>query len=111
MRKVRNFVGSDAPSDYHVTPKTTENSSQVFGSTAQIISPQVVVSPTPPTVAGIRALALVKKRGRPKNYGPDGVTVPMALSPKPISSAGLVPLPVIGFSTEKRGKIRDNWVS
>ncbi|MCD7463691.1 hypothetical protein HAX54_051156 [Datura stramonium] len=102
-------VGSDAPSDYHVAPRTTENPSQVSGSAAQIMTPQVVVSPTPATVsgAGIGALALVKKkRGRPRKYGPDGAAVPTALSPKPISSAAPSPSPVIDFSTEKRGKIR-----
>ncbi|XP_055819658.1 AT-hook motif nuclear-localized protein 1-like [Solanum dulcamara] len=105
-------VGSDAPSDYHVAPRTTENPSQVSGSAPQIMS----ISPTPVTgavaggAAGAGALAIVKKkRGRPRKYGPDGVAVPStaaALSPKPISSAPPVSSPVIDFSSEKRGKIR-----
>ncbi|PHT96094.1 AT-hook motif nuclear-localized protein 1 [Capsicum annuum] len=80
-------VGSDAPSDYHMAPRTTsENPSQV-------VKPQVV------------GLALVKKkRGRPRKYGPDGVAIP--ISPKPISSAAPGASPVIDFSVEKRGKIR-----
>ncbi|KAM3271001.1 AT-hook motif nuclear-localized protein 1 [Capsicum chacoense] len=105
-------VGSDAPSDYHMAPRTTsENPSQV-------VKPQVVgvvVSPTPAStgpggivtgaVAGSGGLALVKKkRGRPRKYGPDGVAVP--ISPKPISSAAPGASPVIDFSVEKRGKIR-----
>lgn len=97
-------VGSDAPSDYHVAPRTTENPSQVSGSAPQIMT----IAPTP--VTGTGALALVKKkRGRPRKYGPDGVAVPStaaALSPKPISSAAPVSSPVIDFSSEKRGKIR-----
>ncbi|XP_015083800.1 AT-hook motif nuclear-localized protein 1-like [Solanum pennellii] len=104
-------VGSDAPSDYHVAPRTTENPSQVSGSAPQITN----ITPTPVTGAGAGvvavagALALVKKkRGRPRKYGPDGVAVPSAaaLSPKPISSAAPVSSPVIDFSSEKRGKIR-----
>ncbi|KAH0641441.1 AT-hook motif nuclear-localized protein 1-like [Solanum tuberosum] len=99
-------VGSDAPSDYHVAPRTTENPSQVSGSAPQIMT----IAPTPATGAGAGALALVKKkRGRPRKYGPDGVAVPStaaALSPKPISSAAPVSSPVIDFSSEKRGKIR-----
>ncbi|KAF3649466.1 AT-hook motif nuclear-localized protein 1 [Capsicum annuum] len=105
-------VGSDAPSDYHMAPRTTsENPSQV-------VKPQVVgvvVSPTPAStgpggivtgaVAGSGGLALVKKkRGRPRKYGPDGVAIP--ISPKPISSAAPGASPVIDFSVEKRGKIR-----
>ncbi|KAJ8553096.1 hypothetical protein K7X08_020489 [Anisodus acutangulus] len=106
-------VGSDAPSDYHVAPRTTENPSQFSGSAPQIM----VISPTPATVGGGAAVAsgggvamvavVKKKRGRPRKYGPDG-----ALSPKPTSSAGPVgPSPVIDFSV-KRGKIRPvGWVS
>lgn len=92
-------VGSDAPSDYHVAPRTTTESA------AQM----VVISQTPVTATAAGAItgggAIVvakKKRGRPRKYGPDG-----ALSPKPISSAGPAPSPVIDFSVEKqRGKIR-----
>ncbi|XP_009780756.1 AT-hook motif nuclear-localized protein 1 [Nicotiana tabacum] len=96
-------VGSDAPSDYHVAPRTTTESA------AQM----VVISQTPATStaavavtgggAGGGAIMVVKKkRGRPRKYGPDG-----ALSPKPISSAGPAPSPLIDFSVEKqRGKIR-----
>ncbi|KAL7167345.1 hypothetical protein ACSBR2_037916 [Camellia fascicularis] len=86
-------VGSDAPSDYHVAPRT-ENPSQVTGS-----APAAAVGVT---AAGL-PLTVKKKRGRPRKYGPDG-TVTMALSPKPISSSA--PSPVIDFSSEKRGKVR-----
>lgn len=101
-------VGSDAPSDYHVAPRTTENPTQVSGSAPLITT----ITPTPVTGtgAGAGALAIVKKkRGRPRKYGPDGVAVPStrtALSPKPISSAAPLSSPVIDFSSEKRGKIR-----
>ncbi|GMQ05122.1 hypothetical protein CsSME_00050273 [Camellia sinensis var. sinensis] len=90
-------VGSDAPSDYHVAPRT-ENPSQVTGS-----APAAAVGVSPPSAAAGFPLTVKKKRGRPRKYGPDG-TVTMALSPKPISSSA--PSPVIDFSSEKRGKVR-----
>ncbi|CAK9135961.1 unnamed protein product [Ilex paraguariensis] len=94
-------VGSDAPSDYHVAPRT-ENPSQVTGSTQAVI-PQLGVSPPAGTAAILVAGPVKKKRGRPRKYGPDG-SVNMAISPKPISSSA--PPPVIDFSAEKRGKAR-----
>lgn len=97
-------VGSDAPSDYHVAARTTENPT-----TQTVTSQIVVVSPTPAIAvsvgagAGLTALSVKKKRGRPRKYAPDGSV--NVLSPKPISSS--VPSPVIDFSSsEKRGKIR-----
>ncbi|XP_019172746.1 PREDICTED: AT-hook motif nuclear-localized protein 1-like [Ipomoea nil] len=95
-------VGSDAPSDYHVAPRTTENPSQQVAGSAQAAA--VGISPPPGmAAAGADATAGKKKRGRPRKYGPDGA-VTMALSPKPISSSA--PPPVIDFSAEKRGKVR-----
>ncbi|RXI01111.1 hypothetical protein DVH24_001345 [Malus domestica] len=91
-------VGSDAPSDYHVAPRS-ENPTHNAGST-----PQVPVAP--PQAASLPAagsMPMKKKRGRPRKYGPDG-SVTMALSPKPISSSA--PPPVIDFSAEKRGKVK-----
>ncbi|CAI9755378.1 unnamed protein product [Fraxinus pennsylvanica] len=102
-------VGSDAPSDYHVAPRTTENPPRVSGSappvTVTITPPEMGVTPPPSAAAGVAGATTVKKkRGRPRKYGPDG-SVTMALSPKPISSSA--PPPVIDFSAaEKRGKIR-----
>lgn len=102
-------VGSDAPSDYHVAPRTTENPPQVSGSTPTL-GPQVGVTPPPAAARTVAAGVVVdtttvkKKRGRPRKYGPDGSVTSMALSPKPISSS--VPPPVIDFSSEKRGKVR-----
>ncbi|XP_057478038.1 AT-hook motif nuclear-localized protein 1-like [Actinidia eriantha] len=90
-------VGSDAPSDYHVAPRT-ENPSQATGST-QPAAPHLGVS-SPPLAAG---LLLKKKRGRPRKYGPDG-SVTAALSPRPISSSA--PSPVIDFSAGKPAKVR-----
>ncbi|KAG2681389.1 hypothetical protein I3843_11G141900 [Carya illinoinensis] len=96
-------VGSDAPSDYHVAPRT-ENPAQTAGS-APPPSAAAQVSAPPSTVATVVAPAMPakKKRGRPRKYGLDG-SVTMALSPKPISSSA--PPPVIDFSTEKRGKVK-----
>ncbi|KAL6979674.1 hypothetical protein U1Q18_021330 [Sarracenia purpurea var. burkii] len=90
-------VGSDAPSDYHVAPRT-ENHSQATGTT-QAAAPQIgAPPPLPPSVFPVK-----KKRGRPRKYGPDG-SVRVVLSPKPISSSA--PPPVIDFSAVKRGKVR-----
>lgn len=102
-------VGSDAPSDYHVAPRSTnENPSRVPGSEPiAVTAPPVSVSftPSPSEPAGVGGSAVLKKkRGRPRKYGPDG-SVAKALSPKPISSSA--PPPVIDFSAVgKRGKIR-----
>nr|GMD99933.1 AT-hook motif nuclear-localized protein 1-like [Ipomoea batatas] len=90
-------VGSDAPSDYHVAPRTTENPTQVAGS-----KPPEAPAAGGET-AGAGATLMKKKRGRPRKYGPDG-SFTVALSPKPISTAA--PSPVIDFSAEKRGKVR-----
>ncbi|XP_040988469.1 AT-hook motif nuclear-localized protein 1-like [Juglans microcarpa x Juglans regia] len=96
-------VGSDAPSDYHVAPRT-ENPAQTAGS-APPPSTAAKVSAPPSTVVTVVAPAMPakKKRGRPRKYGLDG-SVTMALSPKPISSSA--PPPVIDFSAEKRGKVK-----
>ncbi|XP_016433111.2 AT-hook motif nuclear-localized protein 1 [Nicotiana tabacum] len=109
-------VGSDAPSDYHMAPRTTtENPSApvMTGSAAQAVAVaaqaqvSVSVSPTPAVTTDSAALAMTtvkKKRGRPRKYGPDGSLPASVISPKPISSAA--PSPVIDFSSEKRAKIR-----
>ncbi|CAK9173138.1 unnamed protein product [Ilex paraguariensis] len=94
-------VGSDAPSDYHVAPRT-ENPSLVSGST-QPVTLQMVASTQPATAGGVVVGKVKKKRGRPRKYGPDG-SVTMPLSPTPISSSA--PPPVIDFSAGKRGKVR-----
>lgn len=95
-------VGSDAPSDYHVALRTTENPGQVSGSTPVGTTP-VTVTPPPPSVVQILNVTR-KKRGRPRKYGPDGTIHTASPSPKPISAS--VPPPVIDFSSEKRGKVR-----
>ncbi|KGN50187.1 AT-hook motif nuclear-localized protein 1 [Cucumis sativus] len=103
-------VGSDAPSEYKIAPRTSDNPPQTGGSTTPpgtqststpSASAQVSGQPPPPTAAS--SVPGKKKRGRPRKYGPDG-SVSMALSPKPISLS--VPPPVIDFSTEKKGKVR-----
>lgn len=102
-------VGSDAPSDYHMAPRTTtENPIQGTGSAPPHVTaapPLVSITLTPGTAteAGV-APTLKKKRGRPRKYGPDG-SVAVALSPKPLSSSA--PPPVIDFSAvQKRVKVR-----
>lgn len=71
-------VGSDAPTDYHVAPRT-EVPGQAAGSAA---ANQPVAS-----LPSAAATSLVKKkRGRPRKYGPDG-GLAAPLSPKPISSS------------------------
>ncbi|XP_047338438.1 AT-hook motif nuclear-localized protein 1-like [Impatiens glandulifera] len=95
-------VTSDAPSDYHLAPRS-ENPTPTTGS-APAGTPQVSITPAPaPPAASWALVPLKKKRGRPRKYGPDG-SVNTAISPKPISSSA--PPPVIDFSTGKKGKIR-----
>lgn len=96
------MVGSDAPSDYHITPRTENPSSQQLPA-APTASPPPPPGLAPPSTAAGGFLEK-KKRGRPRKYGPDGTVV--ALSPKPISSAPLPMPPVIDFSVGKRGKVR-----
>ncbi|KAM0046040.1 putative AT-hook motif nuclear-localized protein [Helianthus debilis subsp. tardiflorus] len=96
-------VGSEAPSDYHIAPRTEPptkpNPPQSITSQLATLSPPYPAASPP---AGATPVTEKKKRGRPRKYGPDG-SVTKALSPKPISSAAP---PVIDFSTGKRGKIR-----
>lgn len=105
-------VGSDAPSDYHISPRTeapsklTTTAPKPQSITAQMAamaatSPSYPAAPAP---TGVTPLTEKKKRGRPRKYPTDG-SVKKALSPKPISSAAPPP-PVIDFSTGKRDKIR-----
>ncbi|MBA0582814.1 AT-hook motif nuclear-localized protein 1 [Gossypium raimondii] len=97
-------VGSDAPSDYHIAPRS-ENPTQNPTPGSALPSqpqPQSAAQPVPPPVS-VAGMPLKKKRGRPRKYGPDG-SVTMALSPKPISTAA--PPPVIDFSAAKRGKVK-----
>lgn len=83
-------IGAEAPSVYHVAPRT-EIPSQTAG------SPRALTV-TPVTV-GLAGSSEKKKRGRPRKYGPDGT--PVALSPMPISSS----VPHSGdFSSGKRGR-------
>lgn len=83
-------IGAEAPSAYHVAPRT-ENPTQISGSLAVTTSPVSV---------GLTGTQEKKKRGRPRKYGPDGT---MALSPMPISSS--VP-PSGDFPSGKRGRGR-----
>ncbi|CAN4127443.1 unnamed protein product [Withania somnifera] len=98
-------VGSDAPSDYHVAARTTPITENP---TTEVLTSQVAVvsqTPAPGMYAGLSALSVKKKRGRPRKYAADGSV--KVLSPKPISSSAPSPSTVIDFSSsEKRGKIR-----
>lgn len=97
-------VGSDAPSEYQIAPRTADNPPQTAGSTPpSTTQPASTPSASAPPPTAASTVPGKKKRGRPRKYGPDG-SVSVALSPKPISSS--VPPPVIDFSTEKRGKVR-----
>ncbi|KAJ9171276.1 hypothetical protein P3X46_014665 [Hevea brasiliensis] len=82
-------IGAEAPSTYHVAPRT-ENTSQM--GLAGAVSPLSV---------GLTGTTEKKKRGRPRKYGPDG-TVARALSPMPISSSAP---PGGDFSGGKLGKV------
>ncbi|KAF9668841.1 hypothetical protein SADUNF_Sadunf14G0045300 [Salix dunnii] len=87
-------IGAEAPSNYHMAPRT-ENPGQI------VVSPPAVE--VPPVGAGlIVGTAEKKKRGRPRKYGPDGA-VARALSPMPISASA----PPTGgdYSAGKPGKV------
>ncbi|GLT51916.1 hypothetical protein SLA2020_252880 [Shorea laevis] len=85
-------IGAEAPSAYHVAPRT-ENAGQIGASSTLAGSPVTV---------GLMGSMEKKKRGRPRKYGPDGA-VAMALSPTPISSS---PPPGGDYSGGKRGRGR-----
>lgn len=107
-------VGSDAPSDYHISPRTEPPTKLTpTGPKPQSITAQMAAMaatspsyPAAPPPAGVTPLTEKKKRGRPRKYPTDG-SVKKALSPKPISSAAPPP-PVIDFSAGKRSKVRDD---
>ncbi|KAH9622235.1 hypothetical protein KSS87_013052 [Heliosperma pusillum] len=84
-------VGSDAPTEYHIAPRSEFAGAPAVGSAG---TPATLENPL---------MGLKKKRGRPRKYGPDG-PLTLALSPKPISVSG--PAAVIDFSSEKRPKIK-----
>ncbi|KAL3571882.1 hypothetical protein D5086_025786 [Populus alba] len=87
-------IGAEAPSTYHMAPRT-ENPGQI------VVSPPAVE--VPPAGAGLMGgTAEKKKRGRPRKYGPDGA-VARALSPMPISASA----PHTGgdYSAGKPGKV------
>ncbi|MED6210443.1 hypothetical protein PIB30_064175 [Stylosanthes scabra] len=94
-------IGAEAPSAYHVAPRS-EAPSQGPGPDA---AANAVLGVSPVSV-GMDGTAVKKKRGRPRKYGPDG-SVNMALSPLPISSSAP---PSNEFSSMhssgKRGKSR-----
>ncbi|KAJ6308241.1 hypothetical protein OIU76_017925 [Salix suchowensis] len=95
-------VGSDAPSDYQIAPRSDSNPNSTPGSAPPAL-PQAP-PPNPPSAAATTSVK--KKRGRPRKYGPDG-SVAVALSPKPISSAApALSSPVIDFSAGKQKKIK-----
>lgn len=86
-------IGAEAPSSYHVAPRT-ENASQIGASSAMNMN-------VTPVSAGFTGSLEKKKRGRPRKYGPDGAA--RTLSPMPISSSA----PTSGdFSGGKRGRGR-----
>lgn len=86
-------IGAEAPSNYHVAPRSENPTNQISGSPAVGVSPAGV---------GLTGTTEKKKRGRPRKYGPDG-TVARALSPMPISSSA--PPPGGDFSAGKPGKV------
>ncbi|RDX90662.1 AT-hook motif nuclear-localized protein 1 [Mucuna pruriens] len=91
-------IGAEAPSAYHMAPRS-EAPSQGGPVSEATAAAAIGVSPVS---VGFDGTAVKKKRGRPRKYGPDG-SVTMALSPMPISSSA----PFSNdFSSGKRGKSR-----
>ncbi|XP_007052043.2 PREDICTED: AT-hook motif nuclear-localized protein 1 [Theobroma cacao] len=70
-------IGAEAPSAYHMAPRT-ENANQIGGGSTTVDASPVSV--------GLTGSTEKKKRGRPRKYGPDG-TIARALSPMPISTS------------------------
>ena len=89
-------IGAEAPSAYHVAPRSENNPSQNQPAGAP------AVTAASPVSLGLAGTTGKKKRGRPRKYTPDGA-VTMALSPMPISSSAP---PGGDFSVTKRGKVR-----
>lgn len=92
-------VKADAPSDYHVAPRTENQPQPERSNPPPPAPPQSAES----AAAAAATMPVKKKRGRPRKYGPDGALA-VALSPRPISSSA--PPAVIDFSAAKRGKVR-----
>lgn len=94
-------VGAEAPSSYHMSPRSEAPSQH--GSVSE--PGGVSVIGVSPVSVGIDGGPIKKKRGRPRKYGPDGSVTAVALSPLPISSSA----PFTNeFSTVKRGKLHGN---
>ncbi|XP_062155822.1 AT-hook motif nuclear-localized protein 1-like [Alnus glutinosa] len=89
-------IGAEAPSAYHVAPRSENNQSQNQPAGAP------AATAASPVSVGLAVTTGKKKRGRPRKYNPDGA-VSMALSPMPISSSAP---PGGDFSVTKRGKVR-----
>ncbi|GMI75858.1 AT-hook motif nuclear-localized protein 1 [Hibiscus trionum] len=70
-------IGAEAPSVYHMAPRT-ENADQIAGG--------LMAADVLPVSVGLTGSTEKKKRGRPRKYGADG-TMARALSPMPISSS------------------------
>ncbi|KAH1106891.1 hypothetical protein J1N35_010659 [Gossypium stocksii] len=70
-------IGAEAPSTYHMAPRT-ENANQISSGLIPVDVPAVSV--------GLTGSTEKKKRGRPRKYGLDG-KMAGALSPMPISSS------------------------
>ncbi|XVF73393.1 hypothetical protein PTKIN_Ptkin12aG0198300 [Pterospermum kingtungense] len=85
-------IGAEAPSAYHMAPRT-DNASQLGGGGST-----TTVDASPVSV-GLAGSTEKKKRGRPRKYGPDG-TIARALSPMPISSS----VPPVGGEFSSGGK-------
>lgn len=92
-------IGAEAPSAYHMAPRSEAPTSQGALVVPEATSGAIGISPVS---VGMDGTSVKKKRGRPRKYGPDGA-ITMALSPMPISSSA----PFSNdFSSGKRGKLR-----
>ncbi|CAF2070770.1 hypothetical protein HID58_041456 [Brassica napus] len=100
-------VRSNAPSDFHIAPKSETSNPPPTSVASSLQPPQNSFAPTgpPPATEGFCTGQMKKKRGRPRKYGHDGAAV--TLSPNPISSAAPTSSHVIDFSAAgKRGRVK-----
>ncbi|KAL3714046.1 hypothetical protein ACJRO7_006054 [Eucalyptus globulus] len=87
------FEGEEGAECFRIEPRT-ENANQIDGPAMVVDLPAVTV---PPTSVAVPVMKVLKKRGRPRKSGHDGV----ALSPMPISAS----IPLSGeFSAWEKGK-------
>lgn len=66
-------IGAEAPSAYHMAPRSSESANQFMGSSLPLMD-------APMASAGSGEASGKKKRGRPRKYEANGTPLPMQIS-------------------------------